>query len=99
MMCERCHISGELVINNYAEQKTRDSVSRVERERTGRGCGCLNCAKSSVEEANEWIDWHAAGNEKIEEYKDALKYRIKSDKRWNAKGKVGNWRIVIGEDE
>jgi hypothetical protein len=85
------NVLADLVVNDYIEHNVRQAMLQVEKERCGKGCGCIRCATAAVNEVNDWVGWVAAGNPKMEEYLDAIKYRIVKKR----KGRQG-WRIIQG---
>lgn len=85
------NILADMVVNDYVENQTRQAMHQVEKERTGKGCGCIRCAHSTVDEVNSWVAWVAAGNEKMRDYLDAIQYRVV-----HCNGKRGGWKIVQG---
>lgn len=60
------------IVKDYAERKTFKAIEKAEKEKHGVGCGCPNCAKHSVSEANSWIRWSAPEGS---DYKDSEIYQ------------------------
>ena len=45
------------VVTDYALKKLGKAFERVETERHGAGCGCIQCASGAVKEVNGWVNW------------------------------------------
>jgi len=87
------NVLADLVVNDYIEHNVRQAMLQVEKERCGKGCGCLRCATQAVREVNDWIEWVAAENCALGNYLDAIKYRIVGSRRKNT------WKIIQGRPD
>lgn len=68
---------------DYAMKKSTQAVARARREMHGKGCGCGNCLKHAVSDANSWMDFLTKDN---------------TPEDWKFRTELENDRLVIRND-
>lgn len=61
----RIHRQAEEIVSDYSTKRWVGANRRFNREKHGKGCGCLSCAHRVVRNRNEWDEFVSKGNSPV----------------------------------
>ena len=65
MTAEQILEEAEMLIDFLAEKSLTDAHIRLEKEKHGKGCGCLRCKHSACTEMNDIADFISEGHDPV----------------------------------